>query len=626
MSDLNGCDQVDAVISVDLKSKSLTPSPIKQSSLLKRPHDSEISSKFNRSCRKSDHHAVYYFKHSDTEPENGVAKSVDCSSQDATSDVLSDDDQWIYSNGNDDETSKEIDVINGNVIPSIELMNVSTIVANVDGHAINEIDEKNGNVVETTTKKHYSKEEIQKLVLDAECLVREELKTPPRLARAMPFVASSRRKDSPVINPKHKFVEKWLQTQPQNSLIPPTILTTDGEASCECTESDSAARDSDASDGVADSIATCLPGAARSISQTASTEVIGVGSSTDHLKEMSDNNCPPIKVAVRQKRRNSERPWSVSCISQLTQQKPINRSAEDVNNQGLANHSISESALHKLNNPNVSQFKSVDSKNSLRRRRMRSKKKQRSESGSNASETSGVYRRNSNSSLIKSESFSGRILLSERKLASASIPSEADSDENGQLPKPNFQLGAPTSNVFANSQLGALATLAFFDGDKITSPRAAAIRESSYTGTEDNSNQSEQQVWDDYQEKYMSEAYSEGMDSEAARKLLEFGDDYRNFLDSQSDCCSSLSAANNLDSLSPPRYRKQLINSPANMVMVGAKSSSRSPEDENTMRRRRALELEIERRRRNFAENHRKSSAEGESIVYLYLKCLECRV
>lgn len=38
----------------------------------------------------------------------------------------------------------------------------------------------------------------------------------------------------------------------------------------------------------------------------------------------------------------------------------------------------------------------------------------------------------------------------------------------------------------------------------------------------------------------MSEAYSEeAADPEAARRLLDFGDDYRNFLDSQSDCASS---------------------------------------------------------------------------------------
>lgn len=40
----------------------------------------------------------------------------------------------------------------------------------------------------------------------------------------------------------------------------------------------------------------------------------------------------------------------------------------------------------------------------------------------------------------------------------------------------------------------------------------------------------------------MSEPYSEAPDVETARRLLEFGDDYRNFLDSQSDCASSMSA------------------------------------------------------------------------------------
>lgn len=47
----------------------------------------------------------------------------------------------------------------------------------------------------------------------------------------------------------------------------------------------------------------------------------------------------------------------------------------------------------------------------------------------------------------------------------------------------------------------------------------------------------------------MSEPYSEIADVETARRLLDFGDDYRNFLDSQSDCASSMSAVR---SSSPP--------------------------------------------------------------------------
>jgi hypothetical protein len=55
----------------------------------------------------------------------------------------------------------------------------------------------------------------------------------------------------------------------------------------------------------------------------------------------------------------------------------------------------------------------------------------------------------------------------------------------------------------------------------------------------------------------MSEPYSEELaDSEAARRLLEFGDDYRNYLDSQSDGASSLSA-NRIPS--PVRRRRPTV-------------------------------------------------------------------
>lgn len=255
--------------------------------------------------------------------------------------------------------------------------------------------------------------------------------------------------------------------------------------------------------------------------------------------------------------------------------------------------------MHKLNTSgnHSGSIKSSDSRNSLKRRRLRLKKKQRSESGSNNSDSSN--RRSRIGSLTKSESFSGSIFPEESQngtLTVASSTSEIESEDRS-LPKPNFQLGAYTSGMFTCSsatKLGSLAPLAFYNCDQDMTP----VREPSYTGTEENSNP-DQQAWDDYQEKYMSEAYSEGRDSDAARKLLEFGDDYRNFLDSQSDCCSSLSAANNLDSMSPPRNRKMLPVLP-----------NKAPSDEdNTMRRRR--ELEFERRRRAFAESTRRFTAEG---------------
>ncbi len=83
---------------------------------------------------------------------------------------------------------------------------------------------------------------------------------------------------------------------------------------------------------------------------------------------------------------------------------------------------------------------------------------------------------------------------------------------------------------------------------------------------------------------------------------MEFGDDYRNFIDSQSDCCSSLSAANNFDSLSPPRNRKPI------------RVESNSPSgDDLTLRRRRTAEFESERRRKG-SDGTRKVSSEGKIL------------
>lgn len=172
--------------------------------------------------------------------------------------------------------------------------------------------------------------------------------------------------------------------------------------------------------------------------------------------------------------------------------------------------------------------------------------------------------------------------------------------EENRLTKPNFQLGAYTK-VYGSelaSKLGSLAALANYNRDKDNCAGTTASKDLSFTGT-DNSNYSEQ-AWDNYQEKYNSEAYSEGFDSDAARRLMEFGDDYRNFLDSQSDCCSSLSAANNLDSLSPPAQRHQ--NRSFTAGGAGSKSPSKSPtrdEMSSSLRRRRsALAVEHDKRRK----------------------------
>lgn len=82
------------------KSASLPPTPSKQMAGVKRQRKVDAT-KFNRSNRESKNCGTFYFKHSDTEPETGSIKQNDWSSQDATSEVCSDEEEWEYSKGSD---------------------------------------------------------------------------------------------------------------------------------------------------------------------------------------------------------------------------------------------------------------------------------------------------------------------------------------------------------------------------------------------------------------------------------------------------------------------------------------------------------------------------------------------
>lgn len=143
-------------------------------------------------------------------------------------------------------------------------------------------------------------------------------------------------------------------------------------------------------------------------------------------------------------------------------------------------------------------------------------------------------------------------------VSTATKKSAPDSEEEhlqqqALMAKPNFKIGSVTRARCGSLNLGSLAALANYNLDGVE--RTEADLNGTGTGTEEMSSFSEQ-AWDNYQEKYMSEPYSEDRDTDAARRLLDFGDDYRNFIDSQSDCASSSLSAANMDSMSPPRFRK----------------------------------------------------------------------
>ncbi|CAH0731978.1 unnamed protein product, partial [Brenthis ino] len=167
-------------------------------------------------------------------------------------------------------------------------------------------------------------------------------------------------------------------------------------------------------------------------------------------------------------------------------------------------------------------------------------------------------------------------------------------------------------------------------------------------GTEGHSSFSEQ-AWDFYQEKYNSEPYSEAPDSDAARRLLEFGDDYRAFLDSQSDCCSSLSAQPEYDQSpsgtrrrrppsdmsrerSLPRYKRPTKTSPIDTPSRKPKKSMSSAERKKSLldslersRNNTSVESNESIRRRKPSENDRKNTKRSPEFDLLNIQALSRR-
>uniref|UniRef100_A0A182P2S4 KASH domain-containing protein n=1 Tax=Anopheles epiroticus TaxID=199890 RepID=A0A182P2S4_9DIPT len=573
-----------------------------------------------------------------------------------------------------------------------------------------------------------------------------------------------RKAEKVMSNLKKNLIEEWLEKQPLDaretaSLLPVSVPTTDCEASGEYTDSDSIARDTDSSEGLANSVATCLQGEQTQTSQellndgtsypsensnddegvatdskggssnamttsastaaggTACGGVTAASSSPSLSTSGVHHGTGSVSTVVKRRphRSATDRPWSVSCMSQLNSSSvEINQyggvggvsgtsgqdsgsgggggtadptgphkqnggtgssggdGAGDGNdsNRPLTDHrnfSISESALNTMAGrgasgsgssmvgsrgsmkPTSSQqtvVRNSESKGSLKKRKLRPRRKNRIDEsgsdesqpphhssstlhllqqslllqynalaagtgqplreiqlsgtgGSNSSVAGGAITTSSSRRLLKSESFSGRLRLSDDLLTLSSLsgsssrksssvrpspgasrsPSKRSQDSEEefgcQMAKPEFRIGSLTRTRCGSLNLGSLAALANYNLDGVE--KTEADLNGTGTGTEEMSSFSEQ-AWDNYQEKYMSEPYSEDRDTDGARRLLDFGDDYRNFIDSQSDCASSSLSAANMDSLSPPRFR------------LKSESANKSDVNTNSLNRRKRLD------------------------------------
>ncbi|KAL7032868.1 hypothetical protein ACKWTF_007417 [Chironomus riparius] len=578
-------------------------------------------SKFNRSNRKSKNCAIFYYKHVDTDNDQVTNNENE---QNLPSETTSEEEIWEYANVN--QSSQVMENQEETMIGSTQKEFKNHCNDDEDDDAdlkTNSVQQQN---IVSNTQQLITKEALRELVLEAESIVLQKMneKTTKKeyflnevLAKSNvrknlhKKVMEKNQKDTAKIN----RVQEWLKHNHNSVEIkngqPITLQLTDCEASFEYTSC------SDSSEEITNSIATCLQG------------IDQLQTSTEGLENFS----PVHKVKMRGKtsdnRRHSERPWSVSCISQLTRNTRQSFSdaklAETTN--VLANFSISESALNKLqkdrttsesdskNCNNRNAVNSVGSKNSLKKRKTKLRKK--SLSSNKKSDSGSEIHTNIMKTMSKSDTFNMTLmedlstaisLMSFVKDKNSNNPEQViqkaatESEDEQVIKTPDFKIGSITS-VYGNPysmNLGSLAALANYNSENC---------ETTEIPTENLSSISEHNMWDNYMEKYNSEAYSEDRDIDGARKLLDFGDDYRNFIDSQSDCCSSLSCANQIDSLSPPRHRRNI-----------SKNNSLPSSNDNSMkalRQQRIQELpETERHKdrsvNSFMEKMRQKSNEFE--------------
>lgn len=136
--------------------------------------------------------------------------------------------------------------------------------------------------------------------------------------------------------------------------------------------------------------------------------------------------------------------------------------------------------------------------------------------------------------------------------------------------------------------------------------------------SEDHNSSFSETAWDNYQEKYNSENYSEGLDSDAARKLLEC-DDYRNFLDSLSDCCSSMStSASNAKILSAISFENDNIK--WRNSEVSTEVTPKNLEDNTSHSKNDAITISNKYSTLNSSSDKTKEILSNKNVSFLFVK------
>ncbi|KYQ53961.1 hypothetical protein ALC60_07116 [Trachymyrmex zeteki] len=595
------CDEIDAANTVQIESTEKTNNGLRTNELVKRCGATDEAASFNTSDRKSKNCATFYFKHLDTDSEADCGQLVQESSNTVDD---SSEEEWTYTPARRNGSLVISEQRRTNVVvrldfgesPKVDLSEKMHFAQkkSVGNDKETEDDARKVQQKDSDDEKKTDKSSIERLIKEVENLIGEERHTASRTFSQLEFEEKNITNNH---RAKYARVKEWLKLNASRSYEGKSQPLDSCDASGEyTTEESDAERQSISSDDLQSSVATYRRfEGALAISQSPSQEILDYVQKTPVNEISPDENTPKVIMRSRQKAKGS-RPWSVSCISQIGD----NHTLAQKDNPILP--FLSETALHQLVATLPTKSVSFDAtgsrksfnnsastlleesfmcsddrvarnisfrrkKNRLRKKTLGRKSESSSESahanhhsaGSDGSSnqqrssrkmnltrtTHSISKENCHSrstTLVKSGSFSGctvhqqlhveRTLVNNptplRLLCCKSVASTLETEgEDRDCAQGHFAYNNDILSTVLNS--------------KELSNQQLNIDSDVEMHSLGNNSLSEQ-AWDNYQEKYMSEAYSEPLDVETARELLDFGDDYRNFLDSHSECASSISA------------------------------------------------------------------------------------
>ncbi|KAG8040390.1 hypothetical protein G9C98_000961, partial [Cotesia typhae] len=566
------------VSEVDGPSHDLVKNPTILQDLAKRRKIFDESSSFNTSDRKSKNCATFYFKHRDTDSEVDRTYDNDFEQNDSS------EGEWTYTASPIKTSAIEQSVYQANEV----------VCSNFEGPAIEQVEHVEyenhpkttieNKKIDSCDSDDETKKDIRKLILEVEKLVSEEGQK--EISKNLPPLIFDKYSQNNY-RTKYARIKEWLRVNSHHDTEEISSLQVKFLIFFSFRESD-VEKQSDSSDDLQSSVVTYRQYEKLDCTELSISQEIFNDTDQTLVNEISNPIGPEEvstpKVMMRSKAKsNGPRPWSVSCVfDQLN----------STNDSTISQFSISETALHQLVASPPTKSASLDAsdshkvfknststlleessrsiRNSLSRKKKSKLRKKnlsrRSESSSDgvnsgASDSSGTHHNRSVQKVTEERTRFKKpdchrclvSLLTHGSTLSCHLHNDGNNVKSFVgYPSPSIELtcctpdpsSGGTEDICLTDHGTSLNIL--MNRHEVNSPiNGDSDAEKNSLGN----NSFSEQAWDSYQEKYMSEPYSETADVETARKLLDFGDDYRNYLDSQSDCASSLSAVR---SYSPP--------------------------------------------------------------------------